>query len=103
MLEQPLNHRIPWQLFKGWLSTKDTACWISRMQNDLTWEQPSVNVYGKIYPVPRLSCFLADSNITYKYSGFVHNGHGWPDWFYPLLDQVNDKCGTRFNLSLIHI
>ena len=73
------------------------------INHQLDWEQPIVRVYGRKYPVPRMSCFLADKYITYKYSGYEHRGYGWPNWFSPLLDKVNKKCEAEFNGCLLNL
>ena len=67
------------------------------------WQQPIVQVYGRHHPVPRLTMFLAEQDVSYRYSGTRHYGEGWPTWFLPLLDQVNTACGCRFNGCLLNL
>ena len=69
----------------------------------LHWQQPIVQVYGRHHPVPRLTMFLAEQEVTYRYSSTRHCGEGWPSWFVPLLDQINTACGCRFNGCLLNL
>ena len=92
-----------WNLHSGWLNADDSGRWQTQLVDQLQWEQPVVQVYGKRHPVPRLTVFLADEGIQYRYSGAVHTGGGWPEWFMPLLHQVNAFCETRFNGCLLNL
>ena len=68
------------------------------INKNITWEQPFVRIYGCKNKVPRKTKFLAEKDISYRYSGTLHNGNGWPDWFYPLLEIVNCACKVKFNV-----
>ena len=91
------NHRV------GWLDPQASAYWFGLCQSQIVWEQPQVRVYGKYHRVPRLSAFLADASVSYRYSGVIHQGKGWPDWFAPLLEQVNASCSAQFNGCLFNL
>ena len=93
---------LPWTLHSGWLSAGDARHWQTLLEQRLHWEQPQVLVYGKRHPTPRLAAFLADFGVSYRYSGVIHHGQGWPEWFLPLLQTVNDHCDTRFNGCLFN-
>ena len=93
---------LPWSLHSGWLSAMESRHWLALLQGNLAWEQPEVLVYGRRHPTPRLAAFLAEAAVSYRYSGVVHHGTGWPTWFLPLLEQVNHQCGARFNGCLFN-
>ena len=93
---------VPWTLHSAWLPSLESQDWLKVLQGQLAWEQPEVLVYGKRHPTPRLAAFLADEGVSYRYSGVLHRGSGWPVWFLPLLDQVNQQCSTRFNGCLFN-
>ena len=93
----------PWTFIPSWLSTIDSQLWQNRIYENLRWQRPLVKVYGSSYVVPRKIAFLAEKNICYKYSGLVHYGIGWPDWFSPLLEKVAHACNTNFNGCLINL
>lgn len=92
-----------WTLHSGWLGAELANQWRRHLQEQVDWQQPTVQVYGRRHPVPRLTTFLAEEGLRYRYSGTVHNGEGWPLWFRPLLDRVNEACDVRFNGCLLNL
>ena len=92
-----------WSLLEGWLKADEARRWQWRLEQQLQWQQPVVQVYGKRHPVPRMTVFLADQGLQYRYSGAVHTGSGWPKWFQPLLIQINAACEADFNGCLLNL
>ena len=103
MTIQPATAETDWSLHEGWLTADDARLWQTRLEQQLLWQQPVVQVYGKRHPVPRLTVFLAEEGVQYRYSGAVHKGCGWPEWFQPLLIQLNAACETEFNGCLLNL
>ncbi len=92
----------PWTYIASWITKPETDSWKQKLISDLTWSQPIVSVYAKKYPVPRLTTFLSDSLIKYRYSGVNHHSMIWPLWFRPLLQGVRDYCNVDFNGCLLN-
>jgi alkylated DNA repair dioxygenase AlkB len=93
----------PWHWYGGWLPEADCRHWQRLLSERLLWQQPVVRVYGREHPVPRLTFYLADPGLAYRYSGVVHRGEGWPDWFKPLLTRVRAAADTPFNGCLLNL
>ena len=93
----------PWTLTQGWLSPAAADQWRTTLLESVHWQQPVVQVYGRQHSVPRKTAFLAEQGLTYRYSGTRHVGEGWSPWFAPLLDQINEACGCRFNGCLLNL
>ena len=93
----------PWKLFPGWMNSTDSSYWMSKLVNQLSWNSPAIRLYGKTHVVPRLTCFLAENSIRYRYSGIVHCGEGWPDWFIPILNLVKTEANVNFNGCLLNL
>lgn len=94
---------LPWHHRQGWMEASDCKAWTGILRERLAWEQPIVQVYGRSYPVPRLTMFLAAPEVAYRYSGVIHQGLGWPGWFQPLLEQINRTCSASFNGCLLNL
>ena len=92
-----------WSLLPGWLSTDEGQRWQQLLEHNISWEQPLVQVFGKYHRVPRKTVFLAEQGLQYRYSGAVHVGEGWPEWFHPLLEQVNHMAQAQFNGCLLNL
>lgn len=92
-----------WTLHSGWLDSERASQWRRLLQEQVDWQQPTVQVYGRRHRVPRFTTFFAEEGLRYRYSGTVHKGAGWPSWFRPLLDRVNQACDSRFNGCLLNL
>ena len=103
MTIQPAAAETDWSLLEGWLKADEARRWQRRLEQQLQWQQPVVQVYGKRHPVPRMTVFLADQGLQYRYSGAVHTGSGWPKRFQPLLIQINAACEADFNGCLLNL
>ena len=103
MTIQTATAEMDWSLHGGWLTTDEARRWQAQLEQQLLWQQPVVQVYGKRHRVPRMTVFLANQGIHYRYSGAIHKGCGWPEWFKPLLQQVNEACETDFNGCLLNL
>lgn len=93
----------PWTVLPNWMKHPNTKNWKNKILGSLSWEQPLVQVYGKKYLVPRKTAFLAEKGVSYSYSGIIHRGIGWPEWFRPLLNDINYACSTNFNGCLFNL
>ena len=71
---------LPWTLHRSWLPPLTASDWSSTLMRRVEWQQPIVQVYGRHHPVPRLTMFLAEQDVSYRYSGTRHCGEGWPTW-----------------------
>jgi len=93
----------PWIILSSWMNKVDSEYWMDQINKKLEWKQPLVRVYGSSHVVPRMTTFLAEKKISYCYSGSVHYGNGWPDWFCPLLKMVNFESKVEFNGCLLNL
>tara|TARA_Y100001968_G_C19195596_1_gene637373 strand:+ start:41 stop:619 length:579 start_codon:yes stop_codon:yes gene_type:complete len=94
---------FPWTYIPNWISIEECSIWYKELINKIRWEQPLVSVYGRSYLVPRKTNFLSEPGITYRYSGLLHYGKEWPDWFKPLLEKVCYKADSNFNGCLLNL
>ena len=52
----------------GWL--EDDERWMASLVTSIAWEQPTVTVFGRQHPTPRLTAWYGDA--AYTYSGITH-------------------------------
>ena len=103
MLNKEGAQSINWTHQRTWLNSDTSRTWMVRCTEQIQWDQPQVRVYGRWHRVPRLTAFLADVDVAYRYSGAVHRGEGWPAWFQPLLEKVSKRCSAPFNGCLFNL
>ena len=88
----------------GWLQDQGLVTQDLRHQlaEGLPWQQPEVTVYGKRHRTPRLTCWVADPGITYRYSGFSQSVTAWTPELRDLRDRLEQQLGVRFNCLLLN-
>ncbi len=70
--------------------------------NELVWDQPSVQLFGKTHKVPRLTAFYGDEGVEYRYSGLRHCASGWPPTLHTLNMRIDRMLQTGFNTVLLN-
>ena len=66
------------------------------------WQQPQVQVYGRLHPVPRLVCWYGDPGCSYRYSGLCHQPLAWTPPLQQLRSLLRDQLGWDFNSLLLN-
>lgn len=71
---------------------------MQEIMQDLTWEQPSIRMYGKDIKIPRLTCWMGDA--TYTYSGHKNTPHEMTQMVLDLRMMLETLTGAQFNSCL---
>ena len=91
------------EYFPQWLSGKESDILLSRLQTDIAWQQPSISIYGKSHPIPRLQAWMGDRAHTYRYSGTDFTSVIWPDYLASLAKDLSRIAGVEFNSVLLNL
>ncbi|HEX5844489.1 MAG TPA: alpha-ketoglutarate-dependent dioxygenase AlkB [Pseudomonas sp.] len=75
------------QLHDDWLERATADLWLAQLTSETPWQQPQVQLYGRVHPVPRLVAWYGDSGAVYRYSNLVHQPLPWT----PLLAQIRAR------------
>ena len=88
----------------AWLQAHgiDTTALCRELRDELPWEQPQVRVYGRLHPVPRLTCWLGDDGCRYRYSGLLHEPLPWSNALKTVRNLLDQQLGCRFNSLLLN-
>lgn len=70
---------------------------------DLPWQQPSLKLFGRCHPIPRLQCWMGDPDTHYRYSGLDLAPLPWLDGVRTVRDRAEAVTGQRFNSVLINL
>ena len=73
------------------------------LREQLAWSQSRIKVYGREYPVPRLSAWYADEGRSYGYSGLRSEGLSWLPVLLEIKARVEQVCDERFNSVLANL
>ncbi len=67
-----------------------------------SWRQHQVRLFGRYLPQPRLSAFVGEAGLGYRYSGLQLRAEGWPAMLLPVVEAVNHHCQQAFNSCLLN-
>ncbi|MDU9415686.1 alpha-ketoglutarate-dependent dioxygenase AlkB [Pseudomonas sp. zfem005] len=85
-----------------WLSVEEADDWFARLVAETPWEQPSVHLHGRDYPVPRLLAWYGDAEASYRYSGLVHRPLPWTPLLAEIRARVQEAVGQPLNGALLN-
>lgn len=89
----------------GWLTlrpgfVREHAALMHRLVATLPLRQEHIVVFGKSYPMPRLTSWHGEPGLSYAYSGRVFQPQPWTAELSALRDAVCEVTGTPFNSLL---
>ncbi len=87
-------------LWRGWLTDLEAKTLYDGLASQLHWQQPSLKIAGKLYPIPRLQAWYGDADAVYRYSGTRFAPLGWTAELDALRRRLEDVCGASFNSVL---
>jgi alkylated DNA repair dioxygenase AlkB len=76
---------------------------LEQLQQSLPWEQPSLRLFGRWHPIPRLQCWCADPGADYRYSGRPLPRAGWTEELMRLRSLATAITGKPFNSVLANL
>ncbi len=74
--------------------------WLRWCRAHLVWEQEQVRLFGRTHSCRRLTAFVGEPGLCYRYSGVEHRGAGIPRPLSVLLGAVARHLGCEFNCIL---
>ena len=102
MVASPTQPALVVRHSRGWLDP-DADGLLERLQQQIHWRQEQICLFGRTHPLPRLTCWMADPGLSYRYSGLEQR----PDPWHPELDALRcrlaELCGHPFNSLLLNL
>lgn len=86
----------------GFLAERDADRLLSALRHRISWEQHTVQLFGKEVNCPRLSAWYGDSGATYSYSGSAHVPRRWIPELIGLQRRASKAAGASFNSVLLN-
>lgn len=84
------------------MSIDDANALYQRLLSETEWRQEQITVYGKVYPTPRLSCWMGDAGLSYAYSNMTMTPVAWTDTLLEVKAALEAETKERFNSVLIN-
>ncbi len=89
-------------LIHNYLQESAASALFERLLAEVTWTQDELFLFGKKHRAPRLSCWMAESDLSYRYSNMTMQPKPWLDFIKRLADRVSDTSEQNFNSVLIN-
>lgn len=71
---------------------------LQKLLAQVEWERPTLTLYGKSHPIPRLASWYGDA--AYRYSGKKFSPHPWTPLLLQLKQTVEHLTGQHYNSVL---
>ncbi|XP_036955185.1 DNA oxidative demethylase ALKBH2 [Acanthopagrus latus] len=108
------SHPVPWQKIEAEGLDCDYALLFSKEEAEklfrqleqevvyATGEEARVQVFGKVYDIPRKQATYGDAGLTYTYSGVKRLACPWTPTLEYIRDAVTKTTGQTFNFVLVN-
>ncbi|MCP8464331.1 alpha-ketoglutarate-dependent dioxygenase AlkB [Pseudomonas sp. ZM23] len=90
------------RLIPDWCPPTCARQWFEQLLAETPWEQPSVRLHGREYPVPRLLAWYGDPEAAYTYSGLTHQPLPWTPLLAEIRSRVSASVGQALNGVLLN-
>jgi alkylated DNA repair dioxygenase AlkB len=90
-------------LFPNFLSLKESGWVFDTLLAQVPWEITRIPMFGREVTEPRLSAWIADPGVTYRYSGRDRTVHDWLPVLSDLRDRARDVADSPFNGVLANL
>lgn len=85
------------------IDPEEAEIFFTTLYQELCWRQDKIRMFGKWVTIPRLQTFMADSGITYTYSGLTLADNPWHPIVAEIKKRVEKYTDTSFNAVLINL
>lgn len=86
----------------GWLAPDDADALRAALVAEVPWSVHRIRMFGRWVDSPRLSCWMGDPGVRYRYSGALFEPEAWHPAVHALLPRLAAACGAPFNSVLIN-
>ena len=93
-------------LRRRWLQQNGhcTGALLDELIRSSGWQQPTLTLYGRRHPVPRLTSWMGDPGCSYRYSGIEHRPQPFSGVADRLRLELNEALGgPLFNSLLLNL
>lgn len=90
-------------LYAVFLGASEADICIDALAESVPWESTRIPMFGREVTEPRLSAWIADPGVTYRYSGRDRHVHPWSGHLADVRRRVEEATGTSFNGVLANL
>lgn len=87
---------------ENFLDPDQSLRYLEDLADSVPWEKPSIKLWGKLIPVPRLTAWIGDPEATYVYSGILNHPSPWTPEIREIKKLVEKETQRDFNSVLVN-
>jgi alkylated DNA repair dioxygenase AlkB len=87
---------------QAWLGADEADALQARLVDEVPWTVHRIRMFGRWVDSPRLSCWMGDPGVRYRYSGTLFEPEPWHPALRDLLPRLQAACGAQFNSVLLN-
>lgn len=91
------------EYYPNWLTHQHANDLLHYFKEQLAWQQPSIQLYGKMHKIPRLQAWYGDPNTEYEYSKLKMTPLAWDKRLEKMKQACEQTCQHRFNSVLANM
>lgn len=84
------------------ISAAKATALFEHLRDHVSWQQPSIQVFGKWHRIARLQCYMGDADASYAYSGKLFTPEPWLAPLQSMRQRLELQLDTPFNAVLIN-
>ncbi len=89
--------------FEHFLDEKESAGYLERLTEKISWKQKTIKIFGKDVLEPRLTAWYGDTNAAYAYSGTKMTPLPWIPELLEIKSRLEKLCKASFNSVLLNL
>lgn len=75
---------------------------MAQLQACTDWQQPQIQLFGRRHKIPRLTAWVADAGLSYRYSGIKNLRNPWTPSLQKIKADIEAAAGCEFNSLLLN-
>ena len=90
------------EYIKDFFNKNESDILFNLLKEDIEWKQDFIQMYGKSYPLPRLTAWYGDKNKRYTYSGITMKPLSWTRELLKIRRKLEVFSQQEFNSVLLN-
>ena len=90
------------EYYSSFLSASESQLLFEQLLAETAWRQEKIRVFGRIHATPRLSCWVGDAGLDYRYSNLTMQPVAWSQALRSINLKLSEATGHQFNSVLIN-
>lgn len=91
-------------IMNNFLNLNQAQSYFGALINSINWKQEEIKLYGKVFPVPRMTAWYGYQDFNYSYSGIMCNPNPWTPELMEIKKSIEEFMPEEdFNSVLLNL